>query len=47
LNELLGRRELELAYTVQVNGLTCKPKIMCVLHGEPTLGGAADRLGEA
>ena len=36
------------AYALQVNGLTRKSeKIMRVLHGEPALGRATDRLGEA
>ena len=43
----LGCGQLELANPLQVDVLTSNPKVTGVLHGEPTLGRAANSLGKA
>ena len=48
LNALLGRGgKLELANPFQVDMLAGHPEIVGILHGKPTLGRAANRLGQS
>lgn len=45
IHESLSRTNFELRNPIEIDGLAGDPQIMDVLHGEPTLGRAAERLG--